>query len=197
MSTKSDFSPQDTEVEAQKLLPCQHKYFCIAKQRSFWIRMLHKEQLGQHPSFPGSLPRIRTQHEPWKSRRGLRHSVILTLIPKKLWGLEALGFGRRESITSAGMLLTTTPVGLRATYWFFRVQPKNNKCHLVVRINSTSLRGNTVLLTPKQHLHPQKRQRSYGGRQLNKCLTYPYKSNQIQLHWVAQHPLFRRVFPYV
>lgn len=47
-----------------------------------------------------------------------------------------------------------------------------------------------MLLTPKKHLHPQKQQWNWRS-QLHKCLTYPYKSNQIQLQWMVQHPVFQ------
>jgi len=50
--------------------------------------MFLKAQLGQHPSFPGSLPPVQMQSQPWTSRRCFGQCVIRTLIPKK-----ALVFG--------------------------------------------------------------------------------------------------------
>lgn len=106
-STKWDFSLQNLEIEAEELLPCQHKYFCITEQRSFWVRMLHKEHLGQHHSFPGSLSVIQMQSQSWKSRRWLGQYVILTLIPKKASAFK----NWRESIIFAKMLHNSSTRG--------------------------------------------------------------------------------------
>lgn len=131
-STKWDFSLQNLEVEAEKLLPCQHKYFCITEQRSFWIRMLHKEQLGQHHSFPGSLSAIQMQSQSWKSRRYLGQYVILTLIPKKASAFKNC----RDSIIFAKMLHKSSTRGAGGPCSYSN--PSEKKCHFIVTVSTNA-----------------------------------------------------------